>query len=449
MAQTLNSNFQSPNELQATPGRSDASSVKLPLILVLIALSMFLPEETSFFFGGLRLTICRLILLLIAPVVLLRFAQMTIHVNYRFVWSDVLVPVTGLWMFVGPIAINGLERALVYSGILALQFCIPYMAARVFLTERGQAVKLVRILCIAITTVGVLAIFDELSRRFLIREIVGSLTGYSEGTGADYTDVMRGFLFRATSTLEHPILLGTACMCGLLMATTMRGALRLFMLVGSALGLLLSVSSAAISGAIVGFAALLYNKIMRNFSFRWGLVLASAVVVATTLFSIHPDPLGFILNHVTIDRETAYYRVLQWQYAGPLIMNSPILGVGAADEEWTNKFARSSGLAKTIDATWLLMALQFGLPGSILIFLSYITPCSLSTDIGNENLNLTKQERQLGFVLSLILGLVIYIGFTVYYWGSVYILITFLAGIRAHLGALGALPRESGLDDDG
>jgi len=448
MVQTLNSDFQSPYELEVIPGRSDAYSAKLPLILILITVTMFLPEETSFFLGGLRLTLFRLILLLITPVVLLRFAQMTVSGDYRFVWSDVLVPVAGLWMFVGPTAINGLGYSLVGIGILALQFCIPYMAARVFLTERGQAVTLVRILCIAIATVGVLAIFDEFSRRWLVREIVGSVTGYHDFAGADYSDLMRGFFFRATSTLEHPILLGTACMGGLLMATTMRGALKPFMLVGSALGLVLSVSSSALSGAIVGFGALLYNKIMRNFPFRWGLALASAVVVTITIFSLHPDPLGFIINHVTLDQGTAFYRVLQWQYAGPLVMNSPILGVGATDDEWITEFALSSGLAKTIDATWLMMALQFGIPGSILIFLSYITPCSLSTDIGNKSLNLTKQERQLGFVLSLILGLVIYIGFTVYFWGSVQILIAFLSGIRAHLGALGAMPREPGLDDD-
>lgn len=445
MAQTPNSDFRSPDELRAIARRSRVSSVKLPLILVLIALSMFLPEETSFFFGGLRLTICRLILLLIAPAVLLRFAQMTVRGDYRFVWSDVLVPVTGLWMFVGPIVINGLQRALVYSGILVLQFCIPYMAARVFLTERGQAVALVRILCTVIAAIGLLAIFDEFSGRFLIREIVGSLTGYQTVQGSEY----RGFLYRATSTLEHPILLGTTCMCGVLMATTMRGALRQFMLVGSALGLVLSVSSAPVSGVILGFGALLYNKFMRNFAYRWGLALASAIVAMIILFSVDPNPLAFMLNHVTFDPQTGYYRLLQWDFAGSLVMKSPILGVGAADEEWTNEFARASGLAATIDLTWLLMALQFGLPGAMLIFLSYISPCSRSTDIGNKSLNLTKQERQIGFVLSLILGLMIYIGFTVYYWGSVYILMPFLAGMRAHLGALGAMPREPGLADDG
>ena len=92
-AQALNSDFRSQDELPATPGRGGAVSVKVPAVLVLIVLAMFLPEETSFFFGGLRMTICRLLLLLIAPMVLLRFAKLMARGN--FIWSDVLVPVIG------------------------------------------------------------------------------------------------------------------------------------------------------------------------------------------------------------------------------------------------------------------------------------------------------------------------------------------------------------------
>ena len=444
MVQTLNSDFRSLDELPATPRRVGASSVKVPLVLVLIALTMFLPEEASFFFGEFRMTVCRLLLLLIAPAILFRFAKLTVRGNYRFVWSDVLVPVTGLWMFVGPTKIDGFGMTVVFSGTAALEFCIPYMATRVFLSERGQAVALVRILCVAIATIGLLAIFDEVSGRFVLREIVGSFTGYHTKRALNYSILSRGFLFRAASTLEHPILLGTACLFGLLMATTMRGGLRQFMLAGSAVGLALSVSSASISGAIIGFGALLYNKLLRNFPFRWGLLLASGAGVILLIFNAHPRPWGFIFNHITFDPKSAYYRLLEWQFVGPIVMNSPIFGIGLFSE-----WQKETGLSFTIDANWLLLAMSFGIPGSILVGLSYITACSVSMDIGNKSLNLTKQERQLGFVLSLIMGLVIYIGSTVFYWGTVYILISFLAGIRAHLGALAAMPREPGLDDDG
>jgi hypothetical protein len=438
MVQTLNSDFQLP----ATPRRGGTSSVKVPLVLVLIALTVFLPEEASFYFGATRMTICRLLLLLIAPAILFRFVQLTVRGNYRFVWSDLLVPVTGLWMFVGPYEMEGFDKTLVFSGTMALEFCIPYMATRVFLSERGQAVALVRILCIAIATIGLLAIFDEPARRFAVREFVGSLTGYHK-EGINYDILMRGFLFRAASTLEHPILLGTACLIGLLLATTMRGALRRFSLAGSAVGLTLAVSSAPISGAVIGFGALLYNKLMRNFQFRWGFLFASGAGVILLLFSAHSHPWGFIFDHLTFDPESGYYRLLEWQFAGGLVVDSPIFGIGPSYD-----YARASGLLNTIDANWLAMAMDFGIPGSILIGLSYITACSVAMDIGNKSLNLTKQERQLGAVLSLIMGLIIFIGFTVFYWGTVYILISLLAGMRAHLGALGAMPREPGLDDD-
>jgi hypothetical protein len=444
MVQTLNSDFQSPDELPASPLRGGASSVKAPFVLVLIAMTVFLPEETSFYFGELRITICRILLLLIAPAILFRFARLTAGGNYRFVWSDVLVPVTGLWMFVGPAKIDGFGVTVVYSGISALEFCIPYMATRVFLTERGQAVALVRILCIAIATVGLLAILDEVSGRFVLREIAGSFTGYHTNRGFNYSILSRGFLFRAASTLEHPILLGTACLVGLLMATTMRGGLRQFMLAGSAVGLALSVSSAPIGGAVIGFGALLYDKLMRNFPFRWGLLLASGAGVILFIFSAAHSPWGFIFNYLSFDPSSAYYRLLQWQWVGPIVMNSPIFGIGLS-----GGWVAETGLAPTIDANWLRTAMVFGIPGSILVGLSYITPCSVSMDIGNKSLNLTKQERQLGSVLSLILGLFIYIGFTAFYWGTVSILISFLAGIRAHLGALAAMPREPGLDDGG
>jgi hypothetical protein len=142
-----------------------------------------------------------------------------------------------------------------------------------------------------------------------------------------------------------------------------------------------------------------------------------------------------LFNHLTFDPSTGYYRLMQLELLGPLVMNSPILGIGLSTD-WVHEF----GLAPTIDSTWFGTVMSFGIPGAILVFLSSVTACSVSMDIGNKRLNLTKQERRLGFVLSLITGLIIYIGVTVFYWGTVFILIMFLAGIRAHLGALGAMP---------
>jgi hypothetical protein len=438
-----------PDDAPLIPIPSEAESTKAPLILILIIVTMFLPEETSFRLGDFRMTLTRLLLLLAAPAVIVRFVGLMGQERYRFVWSDAVVPITGLWMFLGPIANEPLGDALKYSGSCALEFCVPYMAARSYLSKRGEAVALVRVLCSVIAIVGLMAISDEIARRFLLRETIGSLTGYVKkgfegGQAYDLNeDMFRGFLVRATSTLEHPILLGAACVIGLVLTIAMRGtAFRLFSFLGAGTGLALSVSSAPLICAVVGFSAMSYEKITRSLPFRWSIIFGALTTLCVIIFLVHPHPIGFLISHMVLDPQTGFYRLLQWECAGEFVMNSPILGIGLSDE-----WASECELTKSVDSLWLNSAMIFGIPGSALIGASYIGACSLPTSIDNDELNLTDQERYLGFLLGLILALVIFMGFTVHFWGTVYILTIFLAGIRAHLGALGATPREAELDD--
>ncbi len=442
MVETPRPHFQSSDELQLTPIPEGVTSVRAPLVLVLIAVTMFIPEEASFFFGERRMTVTRILLLLITPAIPFRFGQLIAQGKYRFVWSDLLVPVAGFWMFVGPIEIDGFDHAVVASGISALEFCIPYFAARLYLSERGQALALVRVICITIATVGFLGIFDEIARRFWLKETIGSLTGYVLPE-LETTDLFRGFMFRATSTLEHPILLGTACIYGLLMSTALRGGARKFAIAGSVTGIVLAVSSAPLLGALIGFATMIYEKITVGLPFRWTIAITAILAAATALFVLHHDPLGFLISHFTLDPGTAWYRALQWDCAGGLVLQSPIYGIGFSDE-WVS----ICSLAPTINSLWLRAAMTFGIPGSVPIFLSYVSGSSVLIGIQDTSLNLTKRERWLAFVLTIVTLVAIIIGITVFYWGTVYILTIFLTAIRAHLGAFGALPRDPLLDDD-
>ncbi len=446
MVEAPSSHSPSAEELEFPPVREPAAPAKAPLVLILLAVTMFLPEEVSFYFGERRMTVARILLLLITPAIPFRFGQLITENKYRFVWSDVLVPVTGLWMFVGPIAIDGFEHAVVPSGIAALEFCVPYFAARVFLSERGQALALVKILCIAIATVGILAIFDTAGGSFWLKGVIGRLTGYGQEDFdlMDVSDLKRGFLWRATSTLEHPILLGTACIYGLLLVATLRAGLaRGYAALGSLMGIVLAVSSAPLLGALIGCATMFYERITRGFPFRWTVAIVTVVSAFTALFVGHHDPVAFLIGHFTFDSSTAWYRVLQWDCAGGLVMQSPIFGIG-----FSNEWASICGLVNTIDSVWLRSAMTFGIPGSILIFLCYLAGSSIPVGILDTNSNLTRRERWLSFTLTIVSIIAIVIGITVFYWGTVYILTIFLVGIRAHLGAFGALPRDPLLDDD-
>jgi hypothetical protein len=418
---------------------TETASTKAPLILSLIAISMFLPEEASFAIGNLRMTVIRLLLLLVAPVTIWRLLQMIVQRRYVFIWSDVFVPLASLWMFVGPISVDGFDKSIAYCGSSALEFLIPYLAARTFLREQGQAVALVRVLSIAIAVTGFLAIVDEVSGRFIIRETFNSIFGSRElNEFVDYTHPeQRGILLRVPSTLDHPILLGTVCVFGLLLATTLRGGARIFALLGSATGLILAASSAPIVGTAMGFGCLLFEKATRNVPHRWGLLLLAVGSPLLLISVVHPSPLSFFLNHLTIDPQTGYYRLLQWDCVGDLVLDSPIFGMGLS-----NEWADYCHIARTIDAFWLREAMLYGIPGAVLIFLCYASACISPRRPIDESV-FTDQEKQLKLVLNVTLLVTIWIGFTVHYWGSAYILTLFLTGIGAHLGALEASLSES------
>ena len=67
-----------------------------PLLMVLALAIIVVPEEASFFVGGLRLTLARAILLALTPLCFVRFIQQVGRGDYRFVWSDALVLPAGV-----------------------------------------------------------------------------------------------------------------------------------------------------------------------------------------------------------------------------------------------------------------------------------------------------------------------------------------------------------------
>ena len=172
-----------------------------------------MPEETSIFIGGLRLTVARIILLVLLPYALFRFGQHMVTRSYRFVVSDALIIPTALWMVLAVSMTEGIDRAIVGCGVTALEFAGAYFAARALLTGPGQALLLAQWVSMLIAIAGFLAPLDTITGHHVIHDVLGSITGYEPGY---QVDVRRGLL-RSAGTMEHPILLGTACVAGMLL----------------------------------------------------------------------------------------------------------------------------------------------------------------------------------------------------------------------------------------
>jgi hypothetical protein len=402
----------------------------LPLALKLILLSLFLPEGLSFFIADLRLTATRLLFLLLTPVVFARFVGRITSGRFRFVASDLFVPLTALWMFVGPAVTYSLGDTLVHAGPVVMEYMIAYLATRVLLERDGQALTFASWLCIITALVALDGLLDPITGRYLTREFADTLTHYNKIWHV--ADEYRYGLLRAAGPIEHPILFGFACAIGFLIALVVPVRARLMCLACCGMGVVISFSSAPALAAMLGCGLLVYARVFRAVPFRWLLLSLLPLSLFVALEFTTQSPFGRLFEIVLIDPETAYFRMYIWRSVGPGILANPFFAVLPDTYDYEG----------SVDSVWLVLSLTSGIPCAVFTALSLIGACSLP--VRPPAARLIPAEQRLGTALGIIVFLIIFMGFTVHFWGSVWILIGLLVGVRAHLGELGRWNRDTG-----
>lgn len=421
--QTSSAPFTPSSRLEASPAGTKLRAA--PLSLKVLVMSILLPDEVGFYIQGLWLSAARVVLLVLTPLLLIRFTRTLAAGRYRFVLSDLLVLLAGVWWIVALANMDGIQAGLNHAGPLALEFCIGYLAARLLLTEHGEALALVKFLCWGIAIIALLGLFDSITHRNFMHDLMAATIGPKFFVG----DVSyRIGLSRATSTLEHPIIFGLTCVIGLLLAASVEVCGRRFVIFACALGTFLSLSSAPLQGVFMGLGLLTYGRLMAGVRFRWAVVIGLLVLGVGAAFIVLNDPIGFICSHLVFDAQSAYFRRWIWQTGSAAVGESPWFGVG-----WV--IPESYEVPGTVDSVWLAWALNFGIPGSLLFAFSLIGAASLPTN--GPDVHLTTAESKLGTTLGIVASLIIFFGFTVDFFGTAWILIPLLTGVRAHLGALG------------
>lgn len=407
---------------------SQWGAVALPAVLTLIVATLFIPIELSFYVFGLRLTVTRLIFLIIAPFLFVKLMKKLAAGRYRFVLSDLFFCFTAIWMIYAAANIDGIEGALSHAGPEVLELTVAYFAARTLLSESGQALLLIEKLCQVIAIVALIGLLDPLTGRYITREIAAQLSGYPIHI-SDWADAHRLGLLRASGPVEHPILFGFVCAIGLLFSTSIAMSGRWFFMAACGLGAIFSFSSAPVQSIIIGFALLTYARLTSGLPYRWTLLLSIAGAAIFSAFLISNNPLGFIISNLIFDPASGYYRYWTWVTVLAHVSQSPWygLGYGVLPEE----------INHTIDALWLVLAIHSGFPGAILTFFSLVSASSLPAS--RRKANLSEQEERLGITLGIVVSLTVFIALTVHFWGSVWVLTGLLAGTRAQLGELGRL----------
>ena len=393
-----------------------ASRPMLPALLILAAL---LPEDLSIRPGGLLLTMPRVVLLASAPLLLFKFCRRVADGSLRFHACDWIVCLTAAWMFLSVTMTQGLDRAVIGASVLTLEFCGSYFLIRIYIESAEQLLVLARWMVALLAMNGLVSILDVVTGRHILHDLAQSLTGYSKEWRFDYRD---GIL-RSQGMQEHPILLGTVSACGAAMALlTTRGMQRVVLCACCLVGVAASDSSAPIGAFIIACGLALYHRLTAQYTWRWQTLMIGAACMITLLLGLHPRPFSFLLDHFTANPQDGYYRLLIWSLCGPLVLDSPFYGVGLESD-----FAARFEVAQTVDSVWLASAMNFGIPGALLILGILVSACV------RPIAKLTRWRSELADLaraLGIIIFLYIYLGLTVDFWGCTWILMGVFAALR-------------------
>jgi O-antigen ligase len=421
------------------PAAGDSLGTELYLKLLLVAI--FLPEGLSFFIGDFRLSLARVLIFVSAIVALSRLSQRVSARAVVCVPSDILVPVAGAWMILAATVTDG-STGLKGAGIEAIVFIGAYLTFRYFLGPVDSSVRVARFGCKLIIVIVGVALLDSVNDKLFTYEFVKGVTGYVK---LGYEDALvikaetfyRDGAIRAMGPMEHSILFGAACVWFGTMAliTFRRQAFGWCVAAIALIGVYFAQARSPLLGYLIGFGLATLYAATPRFTARWKLVGLCATALVIAVFTFSGAPIATLVRLGGVSPEAAWYRQAIWETGVPVVLSSPIFGIGF-NGEW-NWQANPALVSSSVDAFWLESAMRYGIPGSASILLAVVSACWLGSI--DKSRHLTPEEARLSVALGIVITIFVFLGFIVHYWGICWILIAVFAGMRANLAETAVL----------
>lgn len=398
------------------------------LRLKLFIAALFLPEGFSFYIGDFQLTVVRVLIILFTCVTL--FSRKSERV---FVASDLFAVATALCMLAASTATEGFT-GLKGATITAFEFTGSYFIFRYSLGPVNSSVRILDFSCKVMVVVILLALLDPFTGRLFTYEFAKALTGYAkvdlDVAYANQADaIFRDGIVRAMGPMEHSILFG--CVCAWF------GTLAFFVHPNrpfgwtiatlAAIGLWFSEARGAWLAYVIAFCLAGYYQLTTGFRLRWEVIGLAVGALLIAVFSISGAPIATLMRLGGLSPEAAYYRQAIWAAAGPMVLHSPLFGIGST-WDWQSS---SDLFGPSVDAFWLQNSMTYGIPATIFAFLTIVSPF-WGKPLDKSPL-LTSEERRLSVALGIVIVTAIFLGFIVHFWGACWILLGVFSAFRANL----------------
>ena len=340
----------------------------------------------------------------------------------RTVMSDLFVFATSGWMLVALFYNEGWGGLFTSGTAEALDFFGAYVVARAFFLGPTALGNFVRVLKILASIAIIVGIVDSISGHLLAHNIFASIVGYHAPT-----EQFRNGMIRATSSFDHAILFGTFCAAVgiILLYSEQSGFRRGFWFGISSLGVILSQTSAALISISISLATYAYDRLLRQYRWRWFAFWLPLTAMATAVFFFSAHPIRWVILHLTLEPQNGYFQFMIWDAAMPKIARSPLVGFAFSK-------LNDPVLDVTVDSVWLVMGLRYGIPAIIFLFLANVTallPAHKSPDslVGDAYMNRMRTGLTLTLLMFMLMGL------TVHFWSYMWAFWGLSLGIRASI----------------
>ena len=388
--------------------------------IIIMLFAFVLPTEMSIELGGLRLTVPRIIDLIIFPLIMMDIIQNKL----KFHLTDLCVFLFCTLIFFSLLINNDLGMAIENGGIRILEAVAPYLAARLWCTrfDGPRIYKLVRPMLVIF-----LAIFayEAIFKTFLIRPVIADIFGQTAILQYDY----RNGLLRASGPFPHQIL---ASVYFLLYVPIIwfyarslpEKAILLFLTLAL---MFFTGSSTGLMGALLQIAILGFTIVTAAGQQRWNYIIYSFTIGFIVLQILtEKGALNFLMNRLSVNSNSFHYRLLIWEYNWPTVMNNMMWGIGR------NKADIPAWLVQSIDSFWLAVGVKQGLSSIIVLAVGGVAALfSLNSSAPRTN---GRRDYKMRLAMGVLLFTLLLAAFAVDYWETIYGFFFFVLGYTVSLG---------------
>lgn len=361
------------------------------LIVPLIAFyALLMPAGLALDIGGVMLPPYRVALMVMAPFAIFEMARR----NMRLTLPDYLLILGSIWVVPAYMMTSGVGKAIEGGGSFVIDSLGSYLIGRAYITDVRRLRAFLQRALPGVIIIAIILAIEAISHKLLIADL------FPQRARLDKLYEVRLGLLRARASFPHSISAGFF-MTSLLPLYFMSG-LRNSKWVGTVASLfaVFTVSSSALltivfSAFLMGYR-MVFTRLLKMRERMIYLAFAFGGLFLSLELFTGAGAARTLIRNFTLDPRSGYYRIMIWDYGTASVARKPIFGIGDAPmprAKWM--------VTETIDNHWLMLAVKFGLPCAVMVFLG-VTIAIWRCSKNNRYLNDFDRATTAGLLISLI-----------------------------------------------